>query len=99
MAKAKTRKSPQTFVECQTDEERAEYLESHDVIASGEFEEIGLAEPPRLKLEHQLHMRLDKDTLQRMKRIAHRKHVGYQTLARMWLVERLEQEESQNDLR
>lgn len=91
---AKTKSKPKTFAECNTDEERAEYLESHDVIALGEFEDIGTAQAPRHKMEHQLHMRMDKETLQRMKQIAHKKHVGYQTLARMWLVERLDQEES-----
>ncbi len=95
MAK-KTRKKPEIFVECQTDEERSEYMETHDVITSGEFEDIGWAEPPKLKLEHQLHMRLDKDTLHRMKRLANKKHIGYQTLARMWLIERLEQEEAKS---
>lgn len=91
---AKTKSKLKTFAECKTDEERSEYLESHDVIALGEFEDIGPAQPPRHKMEHQLHMRMDKETLQRMKQIAHKKHVGYQTLARMWLVERLDQEES-----
>lgn len=83
------------FSDCQTDEERAEYLANHDVLETGEFEEVGIAEPPKRKLKRQLHMRIDEQSIQRLKRVANTKGMGYQTLARMWLLERLEQEESQ----
>ncbi|HEY9842967.1 MAG TPA: hypothetical protein V6D23_21045, partial [Candidatus Obscuribacterales bacterium] len=61
---------------------------------TGEFEYVGLAEPPRRKLQRQLHMRIDDETIERLRKIAGRKRMGYQTLARMWLIERLEQEEA-----
>lgn len=83
---------PKTFAECKTDEEKAEYIATHDVIETGEFIEVGIAEPPKRPLRKQLHMRIDEKTVKRLKAIAARKGMGYQTLARMWLLERLDEE-------
>lgn len=41
----------------------------------------------------QLHMRIDEETIVRLRKVADSKRMGYQTLARMWLIERLEQED------
>ncbi|MBF2053927.1 MAG: hypothetical protein IGS03_10755 [Candidatus Sericytochromatia bacterium] len=81
------------FSDCKSDEKRADYLANHDVWESGEFKEIGFAEPPKRPLRQQLHMRIDESAIQRLKQVAGRKGMGYQTLARMWLLERLEREE------
>jgi len=82
-----------TFAACKSDEERAEYLATHDVLETEEFEEIGFAVPPKRPLKRQLHMRIDDQSIHRLKKVAQRKGMGYQTLARMWLLERLESEE------
>jgi hypothetical protein len=84
---------PQTLAECQTDEQRADYLVKHDVFESDEFKYEGVAEPPRRRLMQQLHMRIDEETIARLRKVADSKRMGYQTLARMWLIERLEQED------
>ena len=86
---------PKSYAECKTDEERADYIANHDVWESGEFVEIGEAEPPKRRLKSQLNMRIDEQSVHRLKRLARRKGLGYQTLARMWLLERLEEEEPQ----
>lgn len=39
-------------------------------------------------------MRFDADTLEQLRRIAEAKGIGYQTLIRMWIKERLKQEAS-----
>ena len=90
----RTRSKLKTLADCQTDEQRAAYLASHDVFENEEFEYVGVAEAPRRKLLHQLHMRIDEETIERLRKVAGRKRMGYQTLARMWLMERLEQEEA-----
>ena len=82
-----------SFVECKTDEERAIYLEKTDIFQTGEFGELGLAEPPNKPMDKHLNMRIDGITISRLKNIAHHKGIGYQSLTRMWLIERLEKEE------
>lgn len=46
------------------------------------------ARPPKV----QISLRLDAETIARLKALAQRKGVGYQTLIRMWVMERLGQE-------
>ena len=42
----------------------------------------------------QISLRLEPDTIAKLKEVARRKGVGYQTLIRMWVMERLGQENS-----
>ena len=91
MSKAKAK--AKTIADCKSDEERADYLASHDVFETDDFEYIGVAEAPARKLQKQLHMRIDEETIGRLRKIASRKGMGYQTLVRMWLLERIEQED------
>jgi len=85
-------KKTKRIADCKTDEQRADYLHKHDVFETGDFEYIGVAEAPKRKMHKQLHMRMDEETIERLKRVAGNKGMGYQTLARMWLLERLEKE-------
>lgn len=91
---SRTKAKPQTIADCQTDEQRADYLANHDVFETGGFEYVGVAEAPQRRLQRQLHMRIDDETIQRLRKVAGRKGMGYQTLARMWLLERLDREEA-----
>jgi hypothetical protein len=73
-------------------EEEAAFWDSHDL---GEFEdefepvEIEFARP----LGHVLSVRFDSPTFHRLLAHARKKGVGASTLARMWVLEALEQEE------
>lgn len=40
----------------------------------------------------QISLRLDADTIDKLKAVAQRRGIGYQTLIRMWVMERLAQE-------
>jgi len=87
------KKQPKSFAECKTDKERALYIEKTDILRTGEFGELELAEPPGKPLDKHLNMRIDTITVNRLKNIAHHKGIGYQSLTRMWILERLSQEE------
>lgn len=75
-------------------EEEAQFWETHSTTEfEDEFVEVKLkvARP----LTHTLAVRLDARTIDRLAKIGRKKGVGVSTLARMWLLERLEQEEDQ----
>jgi predicted DNA binding CopG/RHH family protein len=40
----------------------------------------------------QISLRLDRETISRLKTLARKRGIGYQTMIRMWVVERLAQE-------
>jgi hypothetical protein len=72
-------------------DEEAELWETHDTTQfEDEFEEV------RVKvtrpLSHILAVRLDARTIDRLAEVGRAKGLGPSTLARMWLLERLEQE-------
>jgi hypothetical protein len=72
-------------------EEEAEFWETHSTTEfEDEFEEVKLkvARP----LSHILAVRLDARTIDRLAEIGRAKGLGPSTLARMWLLERLEQD-------
>lgn len=72
-------------------EEEAEFWDTHDTTEfEDEFEEVKIevARP----LIHTLAVRLDANTIGRLGAVARKKGVGLSTLARMWLLERLEEE-------
>ncbi len=74
--------------------EEAEFWAAHD---STEFlndtEAVNVtfidSRPPK----KQIALRLDGDTIEALKAVASRKGIGYQTLIRLWVNERLEQEQ------
>ena len=71
-------------------EEEAEFWDTHSPLEYGEWEEVELkvARP----LTHTLAVRLDARTIDRLASAARKKGLGPSTLARMWLLERLDQE-------
>jgi len=72
-------------------EEEAEFWNTHDTT---EFEDQFVEVKVRVakNLEHVLSVRLDAKTIDRMAALGRKKGVGASTLARMWLLERLERE-------
>ena len=72
-------------------DEEAEFWATHSPLDYGEWEEVTLevARP----LIHTLAVRLDAQTIDRLAAIGRRKGIGPSTLARMWLLERLDQEQ------
>jgi hypothetical protein len=72
-------------------DEEAEFWETHDTTEfEDEFEEVQVkvARP----LNHILAVRLDARTIDRLAEVGRAKGLGPSTLARMWLLERLEGE-------
>ena len=78
-------------------EEEAKFWETHDTTEfEDEFQEVQVkATRP---LTHTLAVRLDAATLHRLATAARRKGIGPSTLARMWLLERLDQGELETKL-
>lgn len=90
-------KQPSTWQACRTDEEKSAYLAAHpleSLVARGEFRPIEVAIGPRPRRDAHLHMRVEPALIQQLKAAAQRKGVPYQTLVRLWLIERLQQEAS-----
>lgn len=79
-----------------SDEEFAEFWDTHaPTEAFLEEAELPLPDwaplPPRAS--NPLSVRFDRDTLARLKALARKKHIGYQTLLKQFVVERLYEEE------
>jgi len=75
------------------DREEAAFWDSHDSTEYlGETEPVDVefvdARPPKT----QISLRIDTETIRRLKAVARRKGVGYQTLIRIWVMERLQAE-------
>jgi predicted DNA binding CopG/RHH family protein len=69
-------------------EEEAEWFDTHDMADyQDEFKTVKVRFAKNLS--EGLNIRLDRDTLLKLREIAHAKGVGPTTLARMWLMERL----------
>jgi hypothetical protein len=72
-------------------EEEADFWDTHSPLEYGEWKEVkrfSVARP----LVHILGVRLDAKTIQRLAAVGRKKGLGPSTLARMWLLERLERE-------
>jgi len=72
-------------------DEEAEFWETHDTTEfEDEFEEVQVkvARP----LSHVLAVRMDARTIDRLAEVGRAKGLGPSTLARMWLLERLDRE-------
>lgn len=76
-------------------QEEAEFWDTHD---TADFEEE--FKPVRVRVAKNLSqgitVRLDSETLKRLRNLAHSKGVGPTTLARMWIIEHLKDEEGRN---
>lgn len=80
--------------EFKTDEEAGEFWDTHDLAEY--WDQMEVVEdvtfgPSPLKLK-QVCLRLSPTQIERVKRIARSKGIGYQTLLRMWITEREHQE-------
>lgn len=78
-----------------SEQAEAEFWDTHDSIDfldSTEPVEMTFidARPPK----KQISLRLEQSAIEQLKILATRKGIGYQTLIRMWLIERLRQEVS-----
>ena len=76
-----------------SEQEEAEFWASHDSTEYlDDTEPVDVtfvdARPPK----KQISLRLDTDAIEELKSVAQRKGIGYQTLIRMWVMERLAQE-------
>src|SRR5918999_4929977 len=72
-------------------EEEAEFWDTHDIREYDNFERV---EPQVDKnLFHTLSIRLDAETLTKLRKRAEKKGLGVTTLIRVWVRERLEEEE------
>ena len=76
-----------------SEQEEAEFWDKHDsteFLDGTEPVEITFvnARPPK----KQISLRLDKDIIDQLKTIATGKGIGYQTMIRMWVMERLREE-------
>ncbi len=75
------------------EQEEAEFWATHNATEFlDETEAVNVtfvdARPPK----KQISLRLDPDVIEKLKAIAAQKGIGYQTLIRMWVMERLVQE-------
>ncbi len=90
-----TRKSKSRIPRFKSREQEAEFWDTHDSTEfEDEFTEVKLevARP----LGHVLAVRLDAKTIGQLGDIGRKKGLGASTLARMWLLERLEREDERN---
>jgi hypothetical protein len=75
-------------------EEEAAWWDSHDLADYwDEFKPVTVKVSPNLLSETAMSVRLPTATLDRLRQRAAKKGVGHTTLARMWIMERLEDEE------
>ncbi len=77
-----------------TEQEESDFWDTHDsTVFLEQFEAVedaGFVDArPRLK---QISLRLDPAVINHLKRVASTKGIGYQTMVRMWIMERLTQE-------
>lgn len=79
----------------ETEQDEAEFWATHDsteFLEDTEPVEVTFADHRQPK--KQIALRLDSETIDALKAVARRKGVGYQTLIRLWVNERLEQEQT-----
>ena len=83
---------PQTIPHFKSDEEAAEFWDTHSV--ADYLDELEPAPDVRFRLQNlkQISLRLSPGQIMTLKVIAARKGIGYQTMLRMWITERLQQE-------
>lgn len=82
-----------TLPKFQSKQEESDFWDSHD---STEFldssEEVEVQFVDNRAAMKQISLRLEQNTIHEIKQVAKRKGIGYQTLIRMWVVERLQAE-------
>jgi predicted DNA binding CopG/RHH family protein len=82
-----------------TEDETAEFWSTHAM--SEELLEASILEHedelPRRSGTKSISIRLDQDLLSRLQTVARRKHIGYQTLMKYFLIERVYEEEKKQE--
>ena len=73
-------------------EEEADFWDTHSPLDYGEWKEVKRFTVAR-PLVHVLAVRLDAKTIDRLAAVGRKKGIGPSTLARMWLLERLDRGE------
>jgi predicted DNA binding CopG/RHH family protein len=74
------------------EQEEAEFWDTHDsseFLAETELVEVTFVD--RRPTKQQISLRLEPAVIERLKSIARSKGLGYQTMIRLWVMERLEQ--------
>ncbi len=94
-------KDPSEIPEFRNEEEEAEFWATHEIteefIERAETVPESELPPPRSRTRP-ISMRFDEDVLRRLRAIAGRKHKGYQTLLKEFVVERLYEEEKREGM-
>jgi predicted DNA binding CopG/RHH family protein len=76
-----------------SDQEESDFWDTHSSVDymddTTEVDATFVDARPR---KEQISLRLDRETITRLKALAHKRGIGYQTLIRMWVMERLSQE-------
>lgn len=81
--------------EFKNDQEEAEFWDTHSVTDYlDDLKPVDITFIEARPRKSQISLRLDPQTITQLKKLAERRGVGYQTLIRMWVMERLEQEAS-----
>src|SRR3954453_7012783 len=76
-----------------SEQEEADFWDTHDSMDyMDDMTEIDVTIIDARPHKNQISLRLDSQTITRLKTAAGRRGIGYQTLIRMWVMERLEQE-------
>ncbi|EJY57254.1 hypothetical protein URH17368_0044 [Alicyclobacillus hesperidum URH17-3-68] len=86
------KKVPQHF----TDKESADYWDTHELTEEFLLNTRLLDEsemPPKRADTKTITIRIDIDTIERLQKVAERRHKGYQTLLKQFVIERLYEEE------
>ena len=81
-----------TIPDFSNDEEAAEFWDTHDFAEYVDDTEPAPDVQFRLQNLKQISLRLSPGQIMTLKVIAARKGIGYQTMLRMWITERLQQE-------
>lgn len=94
-------RTPSEIPEFRNEEDETEFWATHEIteefIERAEPVPEGELPPPRSRTRP-ISMRFDEDVLRRLRAIAERKHKGYQTLLKEFVVERLYEEEKREGM-
>ena len=76
-----------------TDQEESDFWDTHDSTDYlDDTTDVSVTFVDARPRKEQISLRLDRETITRLKAVAHKRGIGYQTLIRMWVMERLNQE-------
>ena len=100
MARLKVIDSLEDIPSFGSEAEEAAFWDTHE-MSDGLWESLPSADtelPPPRPRTRPVAVRFDQDTIERLKTVANRKHKGYQTLLKEFVMERLYEEEKREGL-